>query len=112
MAIITKQEVDNYNKDLQKLSSENGFKMAKLGMGILILAYVILIFAGIEFLPWANQLLVILVFAISGALAGKIINLFTSYYKLTQIIREMEKKIVARRPKKQGQTQAASYAMG
>lgn len=112
MAILTKQEVDDYNKKLQILSTANGFKMAKIGTGIFLLVYVVLSITGIELLPWANQFLLVLVFAISGALIGKVINLFINFYKLTRIIEEIEKKIVARRPKKQKKTQNMSYAMG
>lgn len=112
MAILTKQEVDDYNKKLQILSSENGYRMAKIGLGIFVLVYAILIVAGIEFLPWANQFLVFLVFAISGALIGKVFNLFINFYKLTRIIKEIEKKILARRPQKQKKAQSVSYAMG
>lgn len=112
MAILTKQEVDNYNNKLQTLSNANGFKMAKIGVGIFLSVYAILSVAGIELLPWANQFLLALVFAISGALIGKIINLFMNFYKLTRIITEIEKKIVERRPKKRKKAQTISYAMG
>lgn len=112
MAILTKQEVDEYNKKLQILSTANGFKMAKIGLGIFLLAYVILSLGGIELLKWANQFLLVLVFAVSGALIGKIINLLINFYKLTRVIKEIERKIVARRPKKQRKTQGVSYAMG
>lgn len=112
MAILTKQEVEDYNEKLQILSTAKGYKMAKIGMGIFLLAYFILSLEDIELLKSANQFLLVVVFAILGALIGKIINLFVNFYKLTRIIKEIEKKIKARRPKKQRKTQGVSYAMG
>ena len=111
MAILTKEEVARYNSQLESYSSDCGCQMAKLFLGAFILLYSIAWFAGILPLPTHNHLLNYVLFAIVGASIGKGFSLMINHYKISQVIREIDGKVMARRPQKRNRRKESSYAM-
>ena len=112
MPILTKEEVDYYNRKFQALALSCGCYSGKILMAGAMLAYAIGFFADFNPIPTPVHFLNICLFAVTGALVGKVIGLTINNLKLASEIRKLNKKIAARRPKKEKVYREAMYAMG
>lgn len=112
MPILTKEEVVYYNKRFKALATSCGCYLGKLIMGCTVAAYTIAFFLDLSPFPTPLHFLNVCLFAIIGALVGKVIGLTINNMKLASEINKLDKKIAARRPKKQKVYREALYAMG
>lgn len=112
MPILTKEEVVYYNKRFKALAASCGCYVGKIMMACAVAAYSVAFFLNLSPFPTPLHFLNVCLFAISGALLGKIVGLMINNLKLASEINKLDKKIAARRPKKQKVYKEAMYAMG
>ena len=112
MPILTKEEVVYYNQRFKALATSCGCFLGKVMMACTIIGYAVAFLLNLSPFPTPLHFLNVCLFAITGALVGKVIGLLINNLKLASEINKLDKKIATRRPKKQKRYREAMYAMG